>query len=210
MTTHSPETVALIPKNNKKSLFIMDFDVNTNQVNIKNAVNKYQALQLLASDVIQINDSFRLVFVESSIDKLFYEYVNSYLTRNHPLSNNEQLVFRYHSTGAFKDKADKSDQVKEIKAGHLNDVQRLVEKFTTVCGDNKPLESFIYGLVGQDYLEYIKPESRREHCEKEYQQVKNVIVVDRRSSVNYILDPIHVFYYAYANNKLAINDYIES
>ncbi|CAF1500523.1 unnamed protein product [Adineta steineri] len=203
MTTHSPETVALIRKENKRSLFVMDHDSNTKQVYIKQAVNKYQAIRLLTSDVIQINDSFRLVFVESPFDKSFYEYVNSYVMKKRFLNNVQQLIFRYYSTGTLKEENKKFSTIRTIKGRYFNDVQRLVEKFTTVCGETKPLENFVYGLVNQDYLEYLEP-FRRKHVTNPYKQKYNVIAVNRCSPVNYILDPIHIYYYALTHNKLNI------
>ena len=192
MTTHNPETVALIPLGHKQCRFLMDIDDTTALPYIEQIESKNQALQLLTANVIPVNESFRMVFVESANDRIFFEFINSYLIQHKYVRDVLQLLFKYYSTNAkakftteLTDTLDnyshtsstisrrftskETEMVKRYSA-----VQRLVRKFP-----NPPVKTFVYGVIS--------------YFDKQF-ETANVFSTKRRSIAHYILDPIHVGY----------------
>lgn len=164
MTTHNPTTVSLVSKD---SLYIMSNDNSGEKVEIKKATSRKQAIQLLTSDFVCVNQPFRLVFVEAENDKKFYQFVREKLISLSIIKPNEQLLFMNHS----KNRKDSScDLVRSI-------VMNCVE---STQDDDKSLREHIFGIVDGDNKE--RPPS------------SNILAVRRYSIESYIYDPIHIYF----------------
>ncbi|CAF1500542.1 unnamed protein product [Adineta steineri] len=187
MITHKATTVRYVPFD--ECLFIMNRDTQTNCVKIDRAVNKNQAVQLLTSNVVQINENFRLIFVEAFDDKRFYTIVLYHLNNNKCLRSMQPLLFECYGN-LVEPKYDNrhSNAIPKprfVDSSDRKHVLDLVEKLVISDGDNDfSLQNFIYGIVDGDNL------VRNELLEK-----CNILTLDRYSIENYIFDPIHVFFY---------------
>jgi hypothetical protein len=179
MTTHNPETVYLVP--DVKCLFYMERDDKTKEVCIKPAKNKTHCAQLLTSNIIYVNESFRMVFVETDNDKVYFECINSYLIKHSFLINIQQLIFVCLPVKTHK----KTSIAKEAK---LFNVRELISILTESYNDKTSLENFAYGIVKCRHAQEILPQ--------------NIQQLERCGIENYILDPINVFYYIISNEMI--------
>jgi energy-coupling factor transporter ATP-binding protein EcfA2 len=187
MITHKATTVRYVPFD--ECLFIMNRDAQTDCVNISRAMNKNQAVQLLTSNVVQINENFRLIFVEAFGDKGFYTTVLNHLNKNKCLRGIHPLLFEcYGNLVKPNDNNQQSNKISNLPVVDTADRKHVIdlvkELVNSDSDDDLSLQNFIYGLVDGDNLE------GNEHLEK-----YNIITLDRYSIENYIFDPIHVFFY---------------
>jgi energy-coupling factor transporter ATP-binding protein EcfA2 len=182
MTTQNPETICLVP--DVKCLFYMERDEITKKVYIKSAENKTRCMQLLTSNIIYINKAFRMIFVETSIDKIYFECINAYLIKHNFLLDIKQLIFICPSSKSLKGNITTKDSTKPF------DVRKFVNIFTESYDDTTSLENFAYGIV--------RCRDTNEILSRNIQQLK------RCGIENYILDPINIFYYIISNDLIAI------
>jgi len=171
MTTHNATTVSLVPD---RCLYVMTEDAMTKHVTIAPASTKKQAIQLLTSKFVYVNQPFRLVFVEASNDVIFYNIVKAQLTsRLKKFATKPQILFISHGQKNI------AKDAKETEDSSCERVVRFVEK---LCGDNEDtsLKEYIFGLLDQDDG---KPPAH-----------PNLRTLGRYSIENYIFDPLHVFF----------------
>lgn len=94
MTTHSPTTVSLVPS---ECIYVMSGDKASKNIEIQQAKNKKQAIQLLTSDFVYVNEPFRMVFVEAHGDVLFYNHVKKNLVNIYNMTDiSSQILFIAH------------------------------------------------------------------------------------------------------------------
>lgn len=161
MTTHSPTTVSLVPHD---SLYIMSDDNSDKTVVIRKAKSKQQAIRLLTSDFVYVNEPFIVVFVEGDKDKLFYSTIVKRMADAGII--HMQVNFKVHGTG-------KNDALSSCSA-----VQLLIEKMTQ-AELKEPLAEFVFGLIDGD--------------NKKAPKLANLKALKRYSVENYIFDPVNLF-----------------
>ncbi len=168
ITTHNPITVSLTPIEN---LFELKRD-SSNHLNITKIKNKKTSILLLTEHLVSVDLPTRLVFVEATDDKLFYELLHSYLLK---------IKFNFNITGEFRllfiagVTSEKKDSCKTFVKG-------IVEK----CVNHGKIEH-MFGIVDKD----------NDINEKKV----NIQVLKRYSLENYLFDPINIYLYLLNNNK---------
>ena len=182
MTTHSPTTVSLVPK---ECLYIMSAPEDSNVVTIKPAQSKQQAIQLLTASFVYVNEPFAVIFVEGEKDKSFYTVVTRLL--GHTRKVNMQIVFKVHGLGDNHD------------LSNCSIIEALIEKMTRAekpeslsQGEQQPLSQFVFGLIDGD--------------NKKKPVLINLKALKRYSVENYIFDPINVFLCLYFIREECKND----
>lgn len=173
MTTHSPTTVSLVPKEN---LYIMATDLQTKKPQLKKAVTKRQAIQLLTDDFVHVNEPFRIIFVEAPNDVLFYRTVFTQLVTREIIFPEFQLIFHTHG---YK-KKDSADNENQYENSSRERVETLIAKFTENDDEDKTLKDFVFGIVDND--NEAEPDNSNVQCLRRY------------AIENYLYDPVHVFY----------------
>lgn len=163
MTSHNPTTVAMAHKHN---LFVME-DAKAP----KPAQSKQQIMKLLTSDFVNINETFRIVFVEADNDAKFFSIVENALIRSGKLIPSAQLAYRAHGQKNHHG----------IENSSCDMVIRLLDKLVYTHDVDQSLCDFIFGLVDGDN----KPAINR----------PNLKSLSRYSIENYIYDPVHLFFY---------------
>ena len=164
MTTHNPTTVSLVPK---ECLWVLQNDAPQHIPRISRVTSKKEAIQLLTSDFISVNEPFKLVFVEAETDKKFYQMIREKLIAEKVIYPNEQILFMAHS--------------KNQKDSSCDLVKSIVENCVEHSGDeDKNLREHVFGIVDGDNKP--KPSS------------PNIFATRRYSIENYIYDPIHIFF----------------
>ncbi len=170
MTTHNPITVSLTPIENT---FELKRDDLSNRLNLNKLKNKKTAILSLTEHLISVDLPTRLVFVEATDDKLFYEKLQDYLL---------QIKFNYNITGEFRllfiagVTANKKDSCKTFVKG-------IVEK----CVDHGKIEH-MFGIVDKDSDKDNKPKT-------------NIQVIKRYCLENYLFDPINIYLYLLHSKK---------
>ena len=180
MTTHNPETISLIP--NDECLFCMERDEITKEVYIRSAGNKTRCIQLLTSNIVYINKPFRMVFVETGIDKMYFECINSYLIKHNSRLDAKQLIFVY-----LLGKPDKGNSITKNSSKPCN-VRKLISILTESYNDTTSLENFSFGIVKRSDTDVVA--------------MQNIQQLGRCSIENYVLDPINVLYYIVSNDAI--------
>jgi Leucine-rich repeat (LRR) protein/energy-coupling factor transporter ATP-binding protein EcfA2 len=172
ITTHNPITVSLTPIEN---LFELKRDSN-NHLNLTKIKNKKTAILSLTEHLISVDLPIRLVFVEATDDKLFYELLHNYLLK---------IKFNFNITGEFRllfiagVTSEKKDSCKTFVKG-------IVEK----CVNHGKIEH-MFGIVDKD----------NDINEKK----ANIQVLKRYSLENYLFDPINIYLYLLLN-KIESNE----
>jgi Leucine-rich repeat (LRR) protein len=188
ITTHSPITVLLMAKKTKY-LYLMSKskheNSNENIYKIDFIKNKHQAIALLTEDLVSVKEPTRIVFVEANDDKLYYEFLQSFLMKKgfFPSQNNE---FRLEFVAHGKHRVDNP----EIEDSCRSMVEGLVSK----CVNEKikgGLIDSIFGIVDND--------------NKNSEPKQNIFYGQRYALENYIFDPINIFLYFQSKNQL--NDF---
>jgi predicted ATPase len=188
ITTHSPITVLLMAKKTK-NLYLMSKskskNSNENIYKIDSIKNKHQAIALLTEDLVSVKEPTRIVFVEANDDKLYYEFLQSFLMKKgfFPSQNNE---FRLEFVAHGKHRPDNP----EIDDSCRSMVEGLVSK----CVNEKikgGLIDSIFGIVDND--------------NRNSEPKQNIFYGQRYALENYIFDPINMFLYFQSKNQL--NDF---
>jgi uncharacterized protein YuzB (UPF0349 family) len=163
----------------------MSNNADNNKVEIKKAASKKQAIQLLTSDFVCVNEPIRFIFVEADNDKKIYEIIQKNLIDSQFIASEYQLVFKSH--GRIKkdsfsiDKNDNNVKSKDVlEDSSRGEVERLVQKCVDGEDQDKTLEDFMFGLVDGD--------NRGEST------LTNIKTLYTYAIENYIYDPIHVFF----------------
>ncbi|EDV24364.1 uncharacterized protein TRIADDRAFT_57780 [Trichoplax adhaerens] len=167
MTTHSPTTVSLAPEG---SVYILSEDNITKEAKIEKAAK-----------FVHVNLPFRIVFVEATDDRIFYQMIQDKLTSERLIANDYPLLFM--SASRQKKRQDPSD-----KSGSKmieNSCRALVENIVKCCvneeDEDQSLREFVFGLVDND--------------NQEDPQLYNIQCLRRYSIENYLYDPIYIYYY---------------
>lgn len=163
MTSHNPTTIAMASKRN---LFVMKEAAMPVP-----AQSKQQIMKLLTSDFVNINETFRIVFVEADNDAKFFGIVENNLIRTGNLIPTAQLAYRAHG----------QKNQHGIENSSCDIVIRLLDKLVYTHDVDQSLGDFIFGIVDGDN----KPAINK----------ANLKSLARYSIENYIYDPIHLFFY---------------
>jgi Leucine-rich repeat (LRR) protein/predicted ATPase len=189
ITTHSPITVLLMAKKTK-NLYLMSKskskNSNENIYKIDSIKNKHQAIALLTEDLVSVKEPTRIVFVEANDDKLYYEFLQSFLMKKGYFQSQNNNEFRLEFVAHGKHRVDNP----EIEDSCRSMVEGLVSK----CVNEKikgGLIDSIFGIVDND----------NKHSEPK----QNIFYGERYALENYIFDPINMFLYFQSKNQL--NDF---
>lgn len=164
MTTHNPTTVSLVPKD---CLWVLQNHAPDYQPRIRQPASKKEAIQLLTSDFVSVNEPFKLVFVEAEADKRFYQVIREKLIVADIIRPNEQVLFMMHSKDRKNSSCDLVESIVENCVENPND-------------EDKNLREHIFGIVDGD--------NKKKHTSA------NILATRRYSIENYIYDPVHIFF----------------
>ncbi|EDV29295.1 uncharacterized protein TRIADDRAFT_51463 [Trichoplax adhaerens] len=184
MTTHSPTTVSLAPKD---CIYVMTENNMTKEIKIEKAASKRQAIQLLTAEFVHVNLPFRMVFVEARDDKKFYTMIQDKLARERLIASTYPLLFM--AVGKHKKRPDSADESgsRMIEKSCRAYVENIVESCVNESDEDQSLREFIFGLVDND--------------NREDPKLYNIRCLKRYSIENYLYDPIHIYYYLRSKNK---------
>lgn len=167
MTTHRPTTLCLVPENS-----IWTVESNNGLITVENNGDRRYSIAQLTSDLVSVNEKFRIVFVEASDDVIFYNYVWSCAVRLKALRPCYQVLFKSHGDKRRDTLADNSS---------CDQVIRLVNKMVVTEEKNATLADFIFGIIDNDM---------KGQCNS-----NNLIIPDRYAIENYIFDPVNLFFF---------------
>jgi predicted ATPase len=122
MTTHSPSTVILAPK---ESIF----EMSRHEPRLRKSPSKNHSVSLLTAGLVYVGEGTKYLLVEDNDDVLFYSFVYGQLTTHNQISADIPLVFIPAST---KDKSGGKDVVqnwvsKLQGSGLVNIIQGLID-----------------------------------------------------------------------------------
>jgi ABC-type multidrug transport system ATPase subunit/energy-coupling factor transporter ATP-binding protein EcfA2 len=132
MTTHSPSTIALAPKDDDCIVYKMTNEGKTELIP-DTSKNHYDSINLLTEGLIIVNEKTKYVFVEDEDDVDFYTNFNTVNT----ISN--RLVF----LSASNRTKDENGKTEVNKSGGKNAVNSLTNKF-------EALQGVFEGLIDRD------------------------------------------------------------
>lgn len=167
MTTHRPTTLCLVPE---KSIWLMES--TDKNITISQQKNRRQAIAALTSDLVAVNEKFRIVFVEADDDVKLYQHIWNQLIASKAIASNYQVIFRSHGEKRNDGKNDNSS---------CDQVARLVNKMVMTGVESATLADFIFGVVDND--------------NKEPPQNNNILAPERYAIENYIFDPVNLYFY---------------
>lgn len=172
MTTHRPTSLCLLPLEVINTLERRDDGI----LLVRPNKTRREAIETLTSGFVNINEKFRIVFVEADDDARFYTAIQDQLIRTNLLPKLYQVV--YKSFG--KERPDGKDDNSSCDI-----VQRLVNSMTLSNHDSSLID-FIFGIIDNDS----KDEQRNPD-----ENSPNLLIPKRYAIENYLLDPINLFYY---------------
>eukprot|EP01080_Neovahlkampfia_damariscottae_P011554 gene11554-4805_t len=186
LTTHNPITVIFIPND---CLFVMKYSDESKKLNptIEKVKSKKDAINLLSSNVVYVNEPYSFVMVEGYKDQKFYTEISNILLKKGKLKHR----FEFQVVGTKDPKrngSQKSDckTVKKVLEGFYND-----NKFETVI---EGLERF-FGIIDHD----INNKSN----------TGNLCVLRRYSFENYKYDPLNLFLFLKENFIEKYNEFCQ-